>query len=100
MAQRIHGITGKVIEDTEIQGDITGVEVNPFNDTVSFIDSDGIFNVAQRIEFLRAHRCTKCGVEIPPNDQPVTVSGWYNGHEFVLVNLRAELRDVRCPAHR
>ena len=52
------------------------------------------------MENVKPGICTECGANVPLNHEPVTVGGWYGGHEYRLdENRLAHLVDVRCEKH-
>ncbi len=47
----------------------------------------------------RTNPCTVCGEPVPYGSEPVTLSGWYAGHQLVWDAGRLREIDTRCPLH-
>jgi hypothetical protein len=45
-------------------------------------------------------RCDLCSCLLPPQKEPVTVSGWYSGREYNWRDGNLEIIRRRCSAHR
>ena len=44
--------------------------------------------------------CGKCGQPVESNSEPVTIGGWYSGHEYRWSEGKLILLAVRCPECR